>query len=127
LKVVRFGVVTAKSGRDNEVSLIKIFNTKSQKSCIIAQFIEGGRIILKRAASIDARAYNGCRVWLVLDISDNKLGIGWLYVAGGIVKNHQFSCGIVRYAEMSSTIRNLMRKPALYMVWLEGIIFISLV
>ena len=58
-----FGVVTAKSGRDNEVSLTKIFNTKSQKSCIIAQFSEGGgRIILKRAAYIDAIDYNGCRV-----------------------------------------------------------------
>ena len=62
LEVVRFGVVTAKSGRDNEASLIKIFNTKSQKSCIIAQFIEGGHITLKRAASIDSRDYNGCRV-----------------------------------------------------------------
>ena len=112
---MRFGVVTAMSGRDNEVSLTKIFNTKSQKSCIIAQFIEGVRIILKRATSIDAGDYNGCRVSLVLDISGNNLGIGWLYIAGGIVKNHQFSCGIVRYAEMSSTIRNSMRKLALYM------------
>jgi hypothetical protein len=41
LKVVRFGVVTAKSGRDNEVSLTKIFNTKSQKSCIIANLVKG--------------------------------------------------------------------------------------
>jgi hypothetical protein len=62
LKVVWFGVVTAKSGRDNEVSLTKIFNTKSQKSCIIAQFSEGGRTISKRAAYIDDIDYNGCRV-----------------------------------------------------------------
>jgi hypothetical protein len=51
-----------------------------------------------------------------MDTSGNNLGIGWLYIEGGIVKNHQFSCGIVRYAEIGSTIRNSMRKPALYMV-----------
>ena len=59
---MRFRVVTAKSGRDNEASLTKIYNTKSQKSCIIAQFIEEGRRILNEAASIDAVDYKGCRV-----------------------------------------------------------------
>ena len=59
---MRFGVVIPKSGRDNEVSLTKIFNTKSQKSYIIAQFIEGGRTIPERAAYIDAIDYNECRI-----------------------------------------------------------------
>ena len=45
----------------NEVSLTKIYNTKSQNSCIIAQFSEGGRTTPKKAASIDDVDYNGCR------------------------------------------------------------------
>jgi len=53
---------------------------------------------------------------LVLDISDNNLGIGWLYIEGGIVKIHQFSCGFVRFAERNNTTKNSMRKTALYMV-----------
>jgi hypothetical protein len=51
-----------------------------------------------------------------MDISGNNLGIGWLYIAGGIVKNHQFSCGIVRFSERNNTTRISMRTPALYMV-----------
>ena len=94
---------------------------------ILAYFGGEMRRLPKPAAYIDVIDHDGCVIWLVMDISDNNLRIGSLYIVEGIIKIHQFSCGIVRYAEMNNTIRNSMSKPASYMVWLEGIIFISLV